>query len=142
MIALVLGTYAIQAQTVVPAYALSTFSKTSDTCANSETLYMTLPSVPYDYDLSINPYVTNVSGTLTGACYLQASNGTSWVTQNVGNNNEMIAVSDTLSLTTGGNTSATIWYLKSKAYKYRVAFACTGTAVDKIFVLYMLKTPR
>lgn len=132
----------VNAQMVAPKFAISTFSKESDTVTNTETVYLYLPEIPTMADVAVQPYVTNVSGTITGSCFLQARvsylNDSSWVTQNASNNPDLLAANDTLTL---GNTASTIWYFKNRASRYRIAFVAGGTAVDKVFALYMTKVP-
>jgi hypothetical protein len=133
-IALAIG---VNAQSGFPADALSAFSKTSDTVTNTETVYMTLPLIKGHYNLSIQPYILNKSGTTAISVRLEGKIGNIWTTLNANNTSSMIAATDTLAAI---GTTSTVWYLESNLNYYRVAFVSTGTHVSWVYAAYVLKS--
>ena len=120
------------AQEGVTKNALSTYSLTTDTVTNTETLYMTLTVPNRDAYLVVQPDIDNLTGTTAGTALLQTRIAGNWVTLNSANS-DLTAGQDTLTLV---DNATTLWVTKIRGTYYRVAFVSTGTHTSTIKAPY------
>lgn len=117
--------------------ALSEYSLTSDSIAASTTKYMYLDAIPGSATVTISPYVLNVSGTTGVNATVEEYVANAWVALTASNHADLIAATDTVTLTTG---TAGRWAISADARKYRVKFTADGTTqVSIIKAAYNVK---
>ena len=108
------------AQSTVVSPMLSPYSLALDTVTNAGTNYVTVNTTSAWTDVTIQPVITKVSGTVAGTYYLQGS---------IDGTNFKSIVGDSVTAT-NVTTNTKLWVLSTRSYKYyRVAYTGTGTMV-------------
>jgi len=125
--------------------AYSEHTLTTDTATNTETLYMNVEystgafdPIKKEWDITLQPHFTNLTGTTAGTAILQAQIDGTWVTLNSGNS-DLLAANDTLTVVT---TASTLWMLKTKFPKLRMAYVSTGTHTTVFSLSYIFYKPE
>jgi hypothetical protein len=123
--------------------ALSEYNKTTDTVAQSATVYMYLPRISGLKTVTISPRALNISGTTgmnaTLSAYVTVGSGLTgyWVPLTVNNCADLTAANDTIALLTA---TAGVWVIKSNASLLRVKFTAGGaTQSSKVGAAYEIK---
>lgn len=114
---------------------VSRYSNTTDTVANTDTKYMYVTVTASHENVSIQPVITKVSGTVAGTYFVQGSlDGTNYVSN--------IVASDSVTAT-NVTTNTVVWVLDSKAYKYyRVGYTGSGTMNATLKSYFLSNNPN
>jgi len=130
----VLGLFSFAASAQVTQMT-SRYSNTTDTVANTDTKYMYITVTASHENVSIQPVITKVSGTVAGTYFVQGSlDGTNYVSD--------IVTTDSVTAT-NVTTNTKIWVLDSKAYKYyRVGYTGIGTMNATLKAYFFSNNPN
>lgn len=113
----------------------SRYSNTTDTVSNTDTKYMYVTVTASHENVSIQPVITKVSGTVAGTYFIQGSlDGTNYVSN--------IVSTDSVTAT-NVTTNTYIWALTSKAYKYyRIGYTGSGTMSTTLKGYFLSNNPN
>lgn len=112
---------------------LSSYSLQLDTVTNTATNYLYIASTNSQVNLSVQPVVTKISGTIAGTYYLQGS---------LDGINYLSVLGDSATATNVA-TNTKIWFLATKNYKYyRLAYTGTGTMVGTLKGTFYYNNPN
>lgn len=99
---------------------LSTYGNAKDTVTNTGVNYVTITTTKSQNNVSVQPVITKISGTVAGTYYLQGSlDGINYVS----------IVGDSVTAT-NVTTNTKIWKESTRAYQYyRIGYTGSGTMV-------------